>query len=377
MIDEEEAIIQRSDFEREAYHESLLMIYRQTQSAIVAHIIASGLVVYALQAVVPLNSLLTWWSGVVLIGVVRGLLTFQFLERWPINDEQLPKWTGVLTTLTFFQTLAWGLAVFMIWPASIEYRAFLVAVFAGVIAAGGIMLAVHRFSFLLFCLPVILPVVWQLIADGTEIELLLAALMVVYSIVLVLAVNRLGDSFLEGIKTRFRMQALSRTDPLTRLANRRGFDEYFADAWQTAIRSEQHIGLIVGDVDYFKAYNDQYGHPQGDEALKRVADVLYEVASRGTDLCARVGGEEFAIVLPLTDEEGTRQVAMDIQHRMDGMHMDHGGSPYRYLTISLGYGSITPGREAQADVYYDRIDKLLYKAKTSGRNRIEPNPEVF
>jgi len=375
VIDEEEAIIQRNDYEREAYRESLLMLHQQTQSAIVSHIISSGFVVYALQTVVKMELLLSWWTALVVVGITRALLSHLFLSKWPIPDNILTRWTVVLTGLTFMQTLCWGLSVFIIWPEPVEYRAFIVAVLAGVIAAGGIMLAVHRYSFIIFCLPVVIPAVYQLVSSGTHLELMLAILLVIYSIILIVAVSRLGNSFLEGIKVRFRMQALSRTDPLTRLANRRGFDEYLADAWQTAIRSKQPVGLIVSDVDYFKAYNDQYGHPQGDEALKRVADTIYEVASRGTDLCARVGGEEFAIVLQLTDEEGARRVAQDIKQAMDELHMDHGGSPFRYLTLSLGYASIIPDRDSSPDQFFERVDKMLYRAKTAGRNRIEPNSD--
>ncbi|MEX2327586.1 MAG: GGDEF domain-containing protein, partial [Pseudomonadales bacterium] len=277
--------------------------------------------------VIAIERLVTWWLIVLSISVVRLLLNAACLRRWPLEDPVLGRWALVLGTLTLLQTFTWGLAALMMWPDDIAYRAFLVVVLAGVIAAGAVMLAVHKNSFLVYCIPVLIPLLWQLFATGGRLEWILGSLTILYSLILIVAVNRLGNNYIDGLILRLQMQALSRTDALTGLANRRGFDEYLLDTWQNAIRSKQSVGLLIADIDFFKGYNDEYGHPQGDAALKYLSDALLEVASRGTDLCGRVGGEEFAIVLPSTDIEGVRQVANQIQQSLEQTPLPHVRSP--------------------------------------------------
>lgn len=348
-----------------------MLLYRSTPQAIVGHVLASTLIAYAMWPAVPSAMLLGWLGSVYVISAVRTGTCIIFLRNLPIPDNDMNWWTRSLTALAFLQALAWGLSVFVIWPEQTEYRALLITTLAGVIAAGGVMLAVHRRSFLIYCLPISIPAVAQLVASGGRIELTIGLLIVLYSLMLIVAVNRLGESFFEGMLVRLQMESLSRMDPLTHIANRRGFTEFIDGAWQNAIRSRQAIGLILADIDHFKSYNDQYGHPQGDVALSRVASVLNDVVGRSTDLCARVGGEEFAIMLPSTDTAGTRMVAEHIQEELARAAIKHEGAPQGVLTISMGFGAFVPDRSNTIDSFYSIVDEALYEAKRNGRNRIE------
>lgn len=346
------------------------MVYRQAPAAILGHVIAAGLVVYALYPVVSTPRLFGWYGTLILVGAIRAAVTLTLLTRDPRPVDTIDRWQVPLSALAFGQTLVWGLSVFVIWPETTAYRAFLTAALAGVIAAGGIMLAFHRRSFLIYCLPVAIPCAFALLDSGGRVEVILCGLVVLYSVMLIVAVNRLGRQFVDGIVVRLQMESLSRTDPLTQLSNRRGFDEYFSDVWQNAIRARQPVGLIIADIDRFKAYNDRYGHPQGDVALTRVASVLASVASRTTDLCGRVGGEEFAIILPSTDEQGTRQVAEHIQRSMEEEGIAHEDAPDGHLTINIGYAARVPMRTDTIDAFYEAVDQALYAAKEEGRDRI-------
>jgi diguanylate cyclase (GGDEF)-like protein len=126
------------------------------------------------------------------------------------------------------------------------------------------------------------------------------------------------------------------------------------------------------DIDFFKTYNDTYGHLRGDDCLKQVAKALDDALKRPLDLVARYGGEEFVVLLPDTDSDGAAEVAKLMQENIANMKITHSGSEvYDHLTISLGIATITPSRESTPDVLIDLADKALYQAKAEGRNRFK------
>ncbi|NJM96951.1 MAG: diguanylate cyclase [Phormidesmis sp. RL_2_1] len=169
-----------------------------------------------------------------------------------------------------------------------------------------------------------------------------------------------------------RLQTLSEIDELTQLANRRSFQEHLAQEWQRALRSHTPISLILCDVDFFKLYNDTYGHPQGDECLKQVAQAIGRAVRRPDDLAARYGGEEFVILLPNTTVEGAQQVARDAAESVQALKMEHSASKVSpYVSISLGVTTVIPTVELSASVLVDTADLGLYEAKRRGRNQMK------
>jgi predicted signal transduction protein with EAL and GGDEF domain len=227
------------------------------------HVIAGSFIVVALHDVVPPLNLYVWLGVLICATVVRlGATMLSAPQLMDAPVKKIQDWANILTVCNFVQTSIWGASVFLIWTDDIGHRAVLVATLAGIIAAGGIMLAMHRRSFVIYCLPITIPAVIQLVLSGTRLELILAALLISYSGLLLVSVNRLTNVFLDGLRSRFLMQAESRTDALTALANRRGFDESLRSIWQQSVRTQQPTALLMIDVDLFKAYNDYYGHPQ-------------------------------------------------------------------------------------------------------------------
>ena len=359
------------DIQHQVRVESLAFLYRSMPSAAVGHVFASAFIVFTLIDVVNQTALFAWCATVVAVTMVRYFITKR-VEKQVMDapPESVEFWSRVLAGLAFVQTSIWGASTFIIWPDAIEYRTVLVSILAGIIAAGGIILALHRRSFLIYCLPIAIPTTLQLLLSGTRLDLLLACIIVFYSAILFVSVNRLTSVFLEGLRMRYLMENESRTDALTALANRRGFDESLHDIWQQSIRSKQSIGLLIIDVDNFKNYNDYYGHPQGDIALKKMGELLLKVASRSTDLCARIGGEEFAVLMPATELEGSKQVAEAIQAELAKARIPHRNSDRGFLTVSMGLNVITPGRSSSIDLFMMETDQALYTAKESGRNAI-------
>ena len=166
------------------------------------------------------------------------------------------------------------------------------------------------------------------------------------------------------------LEELSYQDGLTGVANRRMFDNRFQMEWSNAQRTSQRLSLILLDIDYFKQYNDLYGHVRGDDCLKSVGQALSGAAVRPRDLLARYGGEEFVLLLPETDAQAAAQVAERCRQLIRGQNIQHAHSQVApLLTISLGVSTLIPGPFDQPQAFLERVDRLLYKAKHQGRNQ--------
>ncbi|WP_414752765.1 diguanylate cyclase domain-containing protein [Anabaena sp. CCY 9910] len=167
------------------------------------------------------------------------------------------------------------------------------------------------------------------------------------------------------------LQHLANVDGLTGLANRRRFDNYLNTQWINLVQKGAPLSLILCDIDYFKFYNDQYGHPAGDICLQKVGSVLSYKAQKHQDLVARYGGEEFAVIMPYTHAKGAIYVAHTIQTSVRDLQITHDKSAVsQHITLSMGVATITPTWESSPSDLIAAADKALYKAKESGRDRI-------
>jgi len=164
----------------------------------------------------------------------------------------------------------------------------------------------------------------------------------------------------------------ARIDGLTNVPNRRAFDEFLHDEWRRCIRLNKPICLGIIDLDYFKLLNDRYGHQSGDEALKKVGKLLKEFSNRPGDICARYGGEEFALVFGDTKLEQAERLSNNILGKIVDLKIGNENSPTnKYLTASIGLAEISPIRGQKESELIEKADKLLYRAKNRGRNRVE------
>ncbi|MGI4837585.1 MAG: diguanylate cyclase [Janthinobacterium lividum] len=173
------------------------------------------------------------------------------------------------------------------------------------------------------------------------------------------------------LDTNLVLQRLMNSDGLTGLSNRRHFDEYLELEWRRAMRDQTQLSLLMIDVDFFKSYNDNFGHLEGDEALRKVADAIREASSRSSDLPARYGGEEFALVLPNTSPGGARLVAEKLRQSIAALKIAH-NAPVEdsFLTVSIGLSTMTPAQSTSCRLLISAADKGLYLAKHNGRNQV-------
>jgi diguanylate cyclase (GGDEF)-like protein/PAS domain S-box-containing protein len=165
------------------------------------------------------------------------------------------------------------------------------------------------------------------------------------------------------------LRKLAVTDALTRIVNRRGFDEHLKEEWRRLAGEQKPLSLILCDIDHFKQYNDTYGHPAGDECLFRVAGAMRCKITRPRDLVARYGGEEFVIILPNTKETAATQIVEGIREEIKGLSLPHEKSLVSdYITLSFGIATIIPTPSTSPQFLIDKADKALYQAKAKGRN---------
>ncbi|MHA7880547.1 MAG: sensor domain-containing diguanylate cyclase [Saccharospirillum sp.] len=165
------------------------------------------------------------------------------------------------------------------------------------------------------------------------------------------------------------LEAISLTDSLTGLANRRHFDQHLEQEWARARRNRVCVSLVMIDIDFFKPYNDEYGHPAGDRCLKQVAEALKGVPGRPADLVARYGGEEFAMILPGADDP--EPIAEQCRATIEWLRIPHDYSDISdVITISVGVATLTPGAQTSVRQLTEQADEALYEAKEAGRNRV-------
>lgn len=166
------------------------------------------------------------------------------------------------------------------------------------------------------------------------------------------------------------LKRLSASDGLTGIANRRMFDEQIAIEWRRARRQTSSLALLMCDVDFFKLFNDTYGHQAGDDCLRQVAGTIQNHLERPSDIAARYGGEEFGVILPETEIAGAFYVAEKIRHAIHELKLPHAGSAYGQVTVSVGIAALIPDKENSFNDLIQAADRALYRAKDAGRNRV-------
>lgn len=171
------------------------------------------------------------------------------------------------------------------------------------------------------------------------------------------------------------LEALSFKDGLTNIANRRRFDASLELEWDSAIRLRQPLSILLFDIDFFKQYNDLYGHVQGDRCLVDIAQTLSLALDGPRDLVARFGGEEFIVLLPGADASVALKVAERCQRLIQKQAIVHAHSPHdQRVTVSVGVGTVIPDEHIKPSQFLEQVDQRLYLAKKTGKNRVEAGP---
>ena len=370
-------------------------------------------------------SILAGWS--VCFGTVM-LARLTLVRRYYRSaNKSATSWTRWFTVLVFAYGLVWGLAALLFPPSDALLHLAIVALWTGaLVASATAAFALVLPVFFAFSIPALSPVTALYLFSGDSTGITIGiALLVMYFFMVSVALHThkfvdgalrlefqneqlikdldgekhqveelneiLRTDILEREQTEIQLRGakdeaerlaeklilISSLDGLTEIANRRQFDKALRSEWARAVRESTPLALVLADIDYFKAYNDRYGHQAGDECLKVIAHVLEGFCRRGGDLAARYGGEEFALLLPGTRLPSALAVTKSIKEEIMAVKIEHKASPVAgVVTASFGVTSMVPRREFKPDMLVEIADKALYKAKDAGRNRVESGAPV-
>ncbi len=281
--------------------------------------------------------------------------------------------------------LVYGLSgVLGLWWLPVSSHGVFIAVLAVVSTVGVLTFCVDRVTFGVYSLAVFMPVlllaaIHSEIPDGLTVVAGLIALVLMCSVFI--GHSLLMQSSVErqlasanrvkrlAVDNR-RLLRLSTLDPLTTLANRRLFDSTLECEWRRAMRAGTSLSVMMMDVDFFKEYNDHYGHLQADECLRQIARVLRRETQRPADLAARFGGDEFCAVIPDTPTNGVLHFANRVYHGVARLRLPHRQSPCGRISVSIGVATVAPSESLTCEALLHAADCALYRAKASGRNRI-------
>ncbi len=325
------------------------------------------------------QTLVIWLGILTVTGFIR--LSHNSSEIKPINIDpsSTKKWVSKYILLTTFMSALWGaVSVFLFAQEPVVQTTLLILLISVLIATIPLLLASKSAFFAQF-ISILAPLTFSMSFNFSNKEhLMLSVCLIALAITIIFASSYLNQVITQLQETQRALQTQADTDQLTQLANRRAFDSSFKREWRRSTREQKAIALLIIDVDDFKLYNDNLGHFAGDECLKKIARAIKENALRPSDVAARIGGEEFAILLPETGTEGAYNVAERLKTSIARLGIKHPVDKNQNLTVSIGVSSCIPVKyddEQKTDVVYPAMliksaDFAMYQAKREGKNTI-------
>lgn len=317
------------------------------------------------------------WLGVHgAVSLGRMWLVRRF-TRQRVAETRLAPWRAYYVNAALVAGLAWGIGSVLLVAGSGREQQLLtwVVLVAAVLVEFAALARLGRAFGWLLIATLMAPLVLSLLGPQPAPEAAGGLLLLAFSSAL--AGAELHRTYTDGITLQVEFARLARFDQLTGLANRRHFDETLAGEWQRALRQGGDVALIIFDVDQFKRYNDHFGHPGGDACLRRLAAAARELVHRPSDLVVRMGGEEFAVLLPSTPAAGANAIAEMLRQAVENLRLPHApDATHAVVTISAGVASLRPDSGLHFDELVKAADAALYEAKDAGRNRVMTAPEI-
>ena len=318
----------------------------------------------------PQSLLITWILVMIVFNVARWAVGRRFPAEF-IGEAETRRWEKRFVVSVAISGILWGVAGGLFYvPDQPEHGLFLALLIVGMCAAATASLSYHRIAYPVFFLPAIIPITLHLMIDNTLLTNAVGFVIPFYFTLLYLLSREIYRTAHESILARINSQYQAMFDHLTGVANRRAFEAAMDREWYRAMRDKHVLSLVIADIDNFKLCNDTHGHEVGDLVLKSVAAFLEQHIRRGADLVARIGGEEFAIILPDTDLNGVVELAESIRTGVRKLaNSNHKDIPE--ITMSFGVSSLVPDRSLDAGLLFRRADAAVYKAKRKGKDRVE------
>ncbi len=354
--------------------EKLRLTFANLPVALALSYLASFFWVALLRHVQPMTYLVAWMLVCALISIMRHLQTRQF-QRLREEDVDVKYWRLRVDIGTAVSGVWWGGGAIVLFPADLPHQVYVAFILAGVSAAAMTSYAAMRRTYFLFVLPSILPLMARIAWEGTEMHLSMAILVGMFLIVVMRSAINTERMIATVLELRSANLELTRAlhheathDALVDLVNYREFHTRLQHVASMSAREQQPYALLFVDLDHFKQINDTAGHAAGDEAL-RLVGALLKNQLRSTDTAARVGGDEFAVLLSGCPRERAEQIAGNILSAVQKLELCWDGKTFK-VGASIGVAYTNAGEYDTAAVLH-AADSACYAAKRSGRNRIE------
>lgn len=311
------------------------------------------------------NPLYQTWTMIVILYIFIELI------RLSIHKEK-DSWFIIIGASVFLLTTINDIAFYNIWINDGELSRFRALLRIGNFSSVGLLIFAFANSLLLAKIfSATLEREEMVTVELTEVNNNLDKIVLQRTEELVESNEKIEQQKLELEEANRQLQKLSLKDPLTKLWNRRKYDKTINLEWNRCQRHQKSIALLVLDIDYFKKYNDEYGHLAGDECLTKLGQTIRDSLFRVADIAARYGGEEFVVILPETEKEEAIRIANLIRQKIEALHILHAHSPVSsYVTVSIGVTSLVPNSNLSYEDLFDFADKALYQAKDNGRNQV-------
>lgn len=330
------------------------------------------------------HSLLFSWLVLMIIAYSMRFATTILFFRTHISDQMTEIWVKRYIVCTFIAGLTWGSLAFFLdpaWPAA--YQVVLFVIYTGLIAGAFSANSSVFIAFPAFYVPMVISIMIVMLRMKDEAFYTLALLFMIYIALMYISSLKFYTQLAYTLQLRFdneklaqelsisneKLHKLADIDGLTQIYNRRSLDRFMNAEWNRHYRNQKPLSFLFIDIDYFKQYNDTYGHEAGDNCLIEISRILQKNAQRASDIAARFGGEEFAIIFPETTEKEAVQIAKKIISDLNELSIPHSGSSIcQHVTMSIGVSTLIPQQPNNCEWILTSADKALYEAKKCGRN---------
>ena len=356
--------------------------FRQLPISLIVNLAIGLILAAALWGAVPSRALLAWSALLIAVTGARFLTLRAFRKTAPKSEADYAVWKKYFLAGACAAGVVWGMSgILLFHPSSFPHQVVLAFVLGGMVAGAVPLLSSVRHAYWCFAIPIMVPISIRMMLVGDRIHLIMGLMMAIFGLAMLATSvqvrrlfrdsERLRRELYSSIEVGQALEYMVRLDSLTGIPNRRLFEEELDKEWARARRDNEPLSLITADIDHFKEYNDHYGHPAGDLCLVEVAQTMYHALSRPGDVAARIGGEEFAFLLPQTDLDGAMAVAGQIREHILALNLLHEASPVaRQVTLSFGVSSSELASVSSPAGLIHTSDVALYEAKRGGRNRI-------
>jgi diguanylate cyclase (GGDEF)-like protein len=363
------------------------LLFAPSNSVLLAHLCIVGIFGFWLYEQVPMQPLLIWFAMAVSIIFSRFALAFIY-QRFKDTMLTQRTWLFCWSLLTVCCSLIYTYAALILTPLDKPESMFAVGLLVfGLCGATTVSYAASIYAILCMILPIsVISSLYFIFATNDKAAIVVGIAIIAFAGILLSLIRGVNRAFIKSIELNYQNQQeiekrklverqlydISRRDSLTSLFNRRYFDEMLETELGRAYRGHTALSLVMLDVDYFKEYNDHYGHVAGDNCLIEVASLIEQQANRKGDLVARYGGGEFAIILPGIDAKGALAFAQRLQQFIEAQRLQHDSTKLTTLksvTISAGVTTVVPLMKHSPEKIIEQADTALYQAKKEGRNR--------